>query len=128
MFLITEALAQDVATNTDINTASQTMFGGGAASFIPLILIFLVFYILLIRPQQKKMNEHRKMVESLKRGDKIVFANGILGAITKVENEGGVIQVEIAPDIKIRVKQDSVTEVLNRTEVAENTATKKSDA
>lgn len=123
MLFITEALAQE-ATPTDMG--DQASIGSNLSSFIPLVLIFLVFYFLLIRPQQKKMREHHKMVESLKRGDKVVAAGGILGAITKVEADAGIVQVEIAPDIKIRVRKDAVTEVLNRPEVA-NDAPAKAD-
>ena len=54
-------------------------------AFLPLILIFAVFYILLIRPQQKKMKQHREMINNLKRGDKIVTSGGIIGSITKVK-------------------------------------------
>lgn len=116
MFLITEALAQDVS-STDV--AAQPPLSSSLTGFVPLILIFLVFYFILIRPQQKKVQEHRKMVESLKRGDKVVAAGGIVGAVSKVETEAGIIQIEIAPEVKIRVKADSVTEITNRTEVAD---------
>lgn len=128
MALITEAFAQETTSSTATTTdtaAAQSPFSSTFSGFIPLILIFLVFYFLLIRPQQKKMQEHRKMVESLKRGDKVVAAGGILGTIAKVE-EAGVIQVEIAPEVKIRVRADSVTDITNRNEVAE-TKEKKPD-
>lgn len=120
MSLITEALAQETTTT---DAAAQPPLSSSLSSFIPLILIFLVFYFLLIRPQQKKVQEHRKMVESLKRGDKVVAAGGIMGSVSKVE-EGGIIQVEIAPEVKIRVKADSVTDITNRTEVSETKADK----
>lgn len=116
MFLVTEALAQEAQTP---DAGATSPFGSnGFSSFIPLVLIFLVFYFILIRPQQKKMKEHQRMVEALKRGDKVVAASGIFGTITKVETDTGVVQLEVAPEVKIRVRQDSVTEVLSRTEVA----------
>ena len=60
---------------------------GGMESLLPLVLIFVVFYFLLIRPQQKKQKEHRPMLESLHRGDRVVTAGGIMGTITKVQGE-----------------------------------------
>ena len=69
--------------------------GMGFATFVPLILIFVVFYFLLIRPQQKKMKEHREMVKALRRGDKIVTAGGIIGTISKVP-EGDEVEVEVS--------------------------------
>ena len=61
------------------------MSGSGFAQFIPLILIFVIFYFFLIRPQQKKVKDHKAMVEALKRGDKVVTSGGIIGSITKVK-------------------------------------------
>jgi preprotein translocase subunit YajC len=78
---------------------------GGAAggdffvSLMPLVLIFVVFYFLLIRPQQQKMKVHRQMIENLKKGDQIVTAGGILGKITRVEAGDTTVQVEIAPNV-----------------------------
>ena len=67
-------------------------------AFLPLILIFLVFWILLIRPQQKKMKQHREMVNNLKRGDKIVTSGGIIGDIVKV-NENKELTIEISENV-----------------------------
>ncbi len=78
------------------------MDGQGLAQFIPLILIFVIFYFFLIRPQQKKVKEHKLMVESLKRGDKVVTSGGIVGTIERViDNEK--VEVLISDDVKVEV-------------------------
>ena len=73
------------------------MESSGIAQFIPLILIFVIFYFLLIRPQQKKVKEHKAMVENLKKGDKVVTSGGITGTITRIVDNDKV-EVEIADD------------------------------
>ncbi|MEM1131074.1 MAG: preprotein translocase subunit YajC [Pseudomonadota bacterium] len=97
--------------------------GGGAGSaltsFVPLILIFAIMYFLLIRPQQKKVKEHRAMVEALRRGDQIVTQGGIVGKVTKVK-EDGEVEVEIADGVKVRVIRATVAQVLSKTEPAAN--------
>ena len=70
--------------------------------FIPLILIFVIFYFFLIRPQQKKAKEHKKMVEELKRGDKVVTSGGIIGTVDRIiDNEK--VEVEIAENVKVEI-------------------------
>ena len=94
--------------------------GGGWESFIPLILIFVVFYFLLIRPQQKKARIHREMLGSIRRGDKIVTGGGIIGTVTKVYDDNE-IAVEITDGVKVRVQRGLVANVLSRTEPAQAT-------
>jgi preprotein translocase subunit YajC len=91
--------------------------GGAIASFIPLILIFAIMYFLLIRPQQKRVKEHQKMVEALRRGDQIVTQGGVIGKVAKVKDDGE-IEVEIADGVRIRVVKSTVAQVLNKTEPA----------
>ena len=86
--------------------------------FIPLILIFVIMYFLLIRPQQKKMKEHKAMVEALRRGDQVVTQGGIIGKVSKVK-EDGEVEVEIAEGVKVRVVQATISQVLSKTEPAE---------
>lgn len=90
------------------------------ASFAPLILIFVIMYFLMIRPQQKRVKEHRAMVEALKKGDEVITQGGLIGKVTAIrENE---VEVEIAPGIKTRVVRASITGVVNKTApVAANT-------
>ena len=94
----------------------------GAAAFgqfIPLILIFVIMYFLLIRPQQKKVKQHRAMVDALRRGDQVVTQGGIIGKVTHVR-EDGELEVEIAQGVKVRVVKATVAQVLNKTEPAAN--------
>lgn len=97
---------------------------GGAAGFdftffLPLILIFAVFYFLLIRPQQKKLKEHRQMVSALRRGDKVVTSGGIIGTISRVVSDNEVL-LEIAEDVRVRVVRGTITEVLTKPEPAKS--------
>jgi len=92
--------------------------GGAVTSFLPLILIFAIMYFLLIRPQQKKMKEHKAMVEALRRGDQVVTQGGIIGKVSKVK-EDGEVEVEIAEGVKVRVVQATISQVLSKTEPAE---------
>jgi preprotein translocase subunit YajC len=85
--------------------------------FIPLLLIFGIMYFLLIRPQQKKMKEHQAMVNSMRRGDKVVTAGGMFGKVVKVHDEGEV-EVEIADGVKVRMVQSTIAQVVSKTEPA----------
>jgi len=82
---------------------------GMIASLLPLILIFVVFYFLLIRPQQKKAKEHRQMLENLKKGDKVITAGGIHGVVATVKTDTVLIKVD--GDVKLEVSKPSVTVV-----------------
>jgi preprotein translocase subunit YajC len=86
---------------------------GGFASFIPLILMFVIFYFLLIRPQQKKTKEHRQMVDNLKTGDRIITSGGLHGRVTGVSESA--LTVEIAEKVRVKVNRASVTALLQTT-------------
>ncbi|ANP35335.1 preprotein translocase subunit YajC [Phaeobacter gallaeciensis] len=92
----------------DANTIGQ---------FLPLILIFAIMYFLLIRPQQKKMKEHQKMVENLRRGDQVVTQGGLIGKVAKIKEENEV-EVEVAEGVKVRVVRSTIAQVLSKTEPA----------
>ncbi len=89
----------------------------GLESFIPIILIFVIMYFLLIRPQQKKIKEHKNMVDNLRRGDQVLTQGGIIGKITKVK-DGEEIEVELAKDVKVSVIRSTIVNVLSKTEPA----------
>jgi len=95
--------------------------GGGAAggliSFVPIILIFAIMYFLMIRPQQKKVKEHRTMVDALRRGDQVVTSGGMIGKVTKVADAE--LEVELAPNVKVRVVRNTIAQVLSKTEPAD---------
>ena len=92
------------------------MESGAIAQFLPLILIFAIMYFLLIRPQQKKVKEHRAMVEALRRGDQVVTQGGVIGKVSKVKEGDNEIEVEIADGVKVRVVTATIAQVLNKTE------------
>ena len=93
-------------------------FGSGIGGFLPIILIFAIMYFLMIRPQQKKMKEHKAMVSALRRGDQVVTQGGLIGKVVKVKEEDEV-EVEIAKEVKVRVIKSTVVNVLNKTEPTE---------
>lgn len=86
---------------------------GAVGQLVPLLLIVLVFYFLLIRPQQKRLKEHNALIDSLKRGDKVITGGGIVGTISKVDEDEH-IEVEIAKDVKVRVVRSTVTGLVSR--------------
>ena len=89
------------------------MEGSGIGQFIPLILIFVIFYFFLIRPQQKKIKDHKAMVEALKRGDKVVTSGGITGRVERlIDNDK--VEVEIAENVKVEiVKSTGIQSLIN---------------
>jgi len=76
---------------------------------VPLLLIFVIFYLLLIRPQQKKMKDHRALIDAVKKGDTVVTAGGVVGKVTKVEDTE--LEVEIAANVRIRVVKSTLSDV-----------------
>mgnify|MGYP003146759792 FL=1 len=82
----------------------------GLTQLLPLVLIGVVFYFLLIRPQQKRAKQHRAMIDAVRRGDNVVTAGGIMGKVTKVR-EDGVVQIEVAPDVRVDVVKSTLTDV-----------------
>ena len=89
------------------------MSGSGIGQFIPLILIFVIFYFFLIRHQQKKVKDHKIMVENLKRGDKVVTAGGIIGTVDRVIDNDKV-EVSISDDVKVEIiKATGIQALLN---------------
>ena len=86
---------------------------GGTTAFLvqfaPLILIFVIFYFLLIRPQQKRAQEHRSLVDAVKKGDTVVTGGGIVGKVTRVED--GEVEIEIAANVRVRVVKGTLADV-----------------
>jgi preprotein translocase subunit YajC len=111
--LISSAMAQDVAPVAAGAATPST--GSMFMQFLPLLLIFVVFYFLLIRPQQKKFNEHKTMLDNLRRGDKVITGGGIIGTIVKLDGQDQFV-VEIADDIKVKVLRSTVQGLLAKTE------------
>jgi preprotein translocase subunit YajC len=90
---------------------------GALEALLPIILIFVVFYFLLIRPQQKKMKNHKEMLGSIRRGDRIVTGGGIIGTVAKVIDDHEV-SVDVADNVRVRVRRELISTVLAKTEPA----------
>ncbi len=107
--LISDALAQ---TNEAASSTQDFSF----TSFVPLILIFAVFYFLIIRPQTKKYKEHQEMVKNLKIGNKVVTTGGILGVVKEIDTKEDLVEVEIANGVTIKVLRNYVAELVKKEE------------
>lgn len=104
--LISESLA-----STNENANAQTTNNFSVASFVPLILIFVIFYFLIIRPQTKKMKEHDLMIKNLKLGNKVITSSGIVGIIRQIHEKDNQIELEIAKDVVITILRNAISEV-----------------
>jgi preprotein translocase subunit YajC len=89
--------------------------GFDLVSLAPLVLIFVVFYFLLIRPQQQKMKQHRAMLSAIRRNDRVLTGGGIIGTVTKVVSDTELV-VEIAEGVRVRIARGTIADVLSRTE------------
>ena len=89
------------------------MSGSGFTQFIPLILIFVIFYFFLIRPQQKKVKEHKVMVTALKRGDEVITSGGIVGKVERILGDDKV-DLLIAENVTVQVVQSTIQSLLNK--------------
>ncbi|MBF0572222.1 MAG: preprotein translocase subunit YajC [Desulfamplus sp.] len=92
---------------------------GGFTAFVPLIIMFVIFYFLLIRPQQKKAKEHQNMINNLKKGDKIITSGGIHGTIVSLGDT--TVSVEIAEDVKIKISRGNVAALNQKSSVSQKT-------
>ena len=92
------------------------MNGQGIAQFIPLILIFVIFYFFLIRPQQKRAKDHLAMVAGLKRGDEVITSGGIIGTVDRVMEDDR-IEIILCENVKVQVIKSTITSLLKKTEV-----------
>ncbi|MDA8687961.1 preprotein translocase subunit YajC [Candidatus Pelagibacter bacterium] len=92
------------------------MSGQGISQFIPLILIFIIFYFFLIRPQQKRVKDHKTMVEGLKRGDEVITSGGIIGTVERVMEDDR-IEVLIGESTKVQIIRSTITSLLKKEEV-----------
>ena len=108
------------------NLIMQTSTGGSGAGlgpFIPMLLVLFIFYFLLIRPQNKRMKEHREKLAQIQRGDVIVTGGGLIGKVTKVHDDE--LTVDLGEGVKVRAMRSMVADVRNRTEPANDRAGKK---
>lgn len=99
-------MLEAVSNTLAIQTAAQA---NPLVSFMPLILMFIVFYFLMIRPQQKRQQETQKMIENLKKGDKVVTSGGVMGTITSMQNDYVVLKVGDSETTKVEVLKNAIT-------------------
>jgi preprotein translocase subunit YajC len=107
--LISTAYAQGVGGFLDQNAMIQ---------FLPLVLIFVVFYFLLIRPQQKKQKDHRSMLDALRRGDRVVTGGGIIATVNRVTQGSDEVEIDIAQGVRVRVLRSTISTVLAKPDPA----------
>ncbi len=98
----------------------QEFLAGPAGTFVFIVPMIVLFYFLMIRPQQQQMKRHKAMIEAVKRGDSVTLSNGMIGKITRVENDQ--VMVEIAQGVNVPVVKSMIADVRNRTAVAANDA------
>lgn len=99
----------------DVAFAQATQQPSGPStmvSLIPLILVFLVFYFLLIRPQQRKLKAHREMLAMLKRNDQVMTSGGIFGKVVELSEKDNTVTLEVAPNVRIRVHKPQITTLI----------------
>jgi len=89
---------------------------GGLFQFLPIILVMVIFYFLLIRPQQKRAKQHREMVAAVRRGDKIVTSGGLTGTVSKVTDDSETVEVEIAKGVKVQIVRTMIADERGKTE------------
>jgi preprotein translocase subunit YajC len=107
--LVSDALAQTAATTAP----AAAMASSPLAGLLPFLLVIVVFYFLVMRPQSKRFREHAELVKTLKRGDRVLTSGGIYGKVTKAEEGSGVIQVEIASGVVVELSRATVTGLAN---------------
>jgi preprotein translocase subunit YajC len=100
--LITPAFAQGVGAGSGADVALQ---------FVPFVLIFVIMYFLILRPQQRRLKDHQNMVKNVRREDTIVTTGGLVGRVTKVADDATEIEVEIAPNVRVKVVRSMISEV-----------------
>lgn len=96
--------------------------GGDLTSLLPFVLIFVVFYFFLIRPQQKRAKEHREMVSQLRRGDKVITSGGLVGTVTKSVEGQETVEVEIASDVKVNIMRNMIADKRDKNDKAKASA------
>jgi preprotein translocase subunit YajC len=96
--------------------------GQAVVQFLPIVLIFVVFYFLLIRPQQKKAKDHKTLLGNLRRGDRVVTGGGIIGTVARVNPNDDEVAVDIAEGIRVKVVRSTISTVLARTEPVKDSA------
>lgn len=93
-------------------------FAEGGFGLLPILFVMVIFYFLLIRPQQKRAKQHREMLAAIRRGDKIVTSGGLTGTVVKVTGDSDTVDVEIAKDVKVQIVRSMIADIRGKTEPA----------
>jgi len=93
-------------------------FAEGGFGLLPILFVMVIFYFLLIRPQQKRAKQHREMLAAIRRGDKIVTSGGLTGTVVKVTDHSDTVDVEIAKDVKVQIVRSMIADIRGKTEPA----------
>ena len=104
----TNMFVSEAMADTPISTSINSIL----ANILPLLIIMVILYFLVIRPQQKKLKDHQRIINGLKKGDKIVTSGGIIGTIFKIGLDDQVITIEIAPDVRIKMRKENIAKVI----------------
>jgi preprotein translocase subunit YajC len=102
-----------------ITTAFAQSAGGlaeGGFGLLPIIFVMVIFYFLLIRPQQKRAKQHKEMLAAIRRGDKIVTSGGLTGSVVKVLDDSDTVEVQIAKDVKVHIVRAMIADIRDKTE------------
>jgi len=105
---------QAYAMGTGGGGATGGQEGGGFTAFVPLILMFAIFYFLLIRPQQKKAKQHKELLNALKKGDRVISSGGLHGTVTGLTDD--IVTMEIAPKVRVKVSRGSISAVIGKSQ------------
>ena len=97
-------------------TAAAAPAGSEFLSLVPMVVIFAIVYLLILRPQQRRVAEHKKKIEAVRRGDKVVTGGGILGEVVHVRDRE--VEVLIAPDVRVKALKETLTDVVSKAPVA----------
>ncbi len=108
MFFISNAYAQEAANAVANATGGEP---NPLLNMLPLVLIFAVFYLFLIRPQQKKLKEHQSLVNSVKKGDEVITGGGIIAKVTKVEEGSNIVHVEISDGVVVKINKATIVDI-----------------
>ena len=114
------AVVNNVFADAETSAATDQAASPGIANFIPLILIFLIFYFLLIRPQQKKIKEHQHTIDHLKVGDKVYTNGGLIGVIKAIDKKEPQVDLEVANQVVIKIVKNSITDLVRDKEHKES--------
>lgn len=105
--------------------APESSAYSGLTSLVPMLLIFIVFYFFLIRPQEKRRREKEGLVSSVKKGEEVITTGGILGVVAKINDNDGIIELEIAENIRIKILKSSIADITSRNKKEDSDKSKK---